>query len=52
MSPTQTLAHKTAELKPMTGWAALACALLACGLATALAWPLRGWLHPVNTASK
>jgi two-component system sensor histidine kinase KdpD len=50
MSPTQTLAHKTAELKPMTGWAALACALLACGLATALAWPLRGWLHPVNTA--
>jgi len=31
-------------------WHAMAGALLACGLATALAWPLRGWLHPVNTA--
>lgn len=25
-------------------------ALGACGMATLLAWPLSGWLHPVNTA--
>ena len=31
-------------------WASMLGALGACGFATLLAWPLSGWLHPVNTA--
>jgi two-component system sensor histidine kinase KdpD len=50
MSPTPNLAHEATAPKPTKQWPALACALMACALATALAWPLRGWLHPVNTA--